>query len=77
MCEDNERRCESRWSILAAGHVVMYAWLIFSHTFDQCVSLGQLYKGLLCASSNPKLYCSSYLIGYALFAVPREMCVCY
>lgn len=74
-CKDNERRrCESQWSIMAAGHVVMYAWLIFSHTFNQCVSLGQLYKSLLCASSNPKLCCSSYLIGYALFAALREMC---
>lgn len=73
-CKDNERRCESHWSIMAAGHVVMYAWLIFSHTFKQCVSLGQLYKSLLCASSNPKLCCSSYLIGYALFAALREKC---
>ncbi|KAF3849017.1 hypothetical protein F7725_015514 [Dissostichus mawsoni] len=38
-----------------------------------CVSLGLFDKSLLCASSNPKLCCSSYLIGYALFAVLRGM----
>lgn len=30
---------ESHESIMVAGYIVMYAWLIFSHTFNQCVSV--------------------------------------
>lgn len=39
-CEDIEKcnACESRLLMLA-GHIVKHAWLIFSHTFNQCVSL--------------------------------------
>ena len=48
---------------------------LFPYIQPVCVSLGQLDKSLLCASSNPKLCCSSYLIGYALFVVLRGVCV--
>lgn len=40
------------------------------------LSLELLHKRLLSASSNPKLGCLSDLIGYALFVVLSEVCVC-
>lgn len=48
-CEDIEKcnACESHLLMLA-GHIVKHAWLIFSHTFNQCVSLWGSYTKAFC-----------------------------
>lgn len=49
-CEDIEKCnvCESHLLMMLAGRIVKHAWLIFSHTFNQCVSLWGSYTKAFC-----------------------------